>query len=35
MLVRPDAHVGWRRREVAEDCAAELGRALERILGLA
>jgi 2,4-dichlorophenol 6-monooxygenase len=34
VLVRPDAHVAWRRRTVAEDCAAELGRAMEQILGL-
>lgn len=34
VLVRPDAHVGWRRYEVAEDCASELGRAMDQILGL-
>jgi 2,4-dichlorophenol 6-monooxygenase len=33
VLVRPDAHVAWRRAAVADDCAAELGRAMDRILG--
>jgi 2,4-dichlorophenol 6-monooxygenase len=33
VLVRPDAHVGWRRRTVAEDCAAELARVMDKILG--
>jgi 2,4-dichlorophenol 6-monooxygenase len=34
VLVRPDAHVAWRRHDVADDCAAELGRVMNRILGL-
>ncbi len=33
VLVRPDAHVGWRRHVVADDCVAELARAMARILG--
>jgi len=33
VLVRPDAHVAWRRSTVADDCVAELGRAMDRILG--
>jgi 2,4-dichlorophenol 6-monooxygenase len=32
VLVRPDGHVGWRRDSVADDCTAELTRAVERIL---
>ena len=35
MLVRPDAHVAWRRHDVDDDCAAELGRAMDQILGSA
>ena len=35
MLVRPDAHVAYGRQTVAEDRAAELGRAMDEILGLA
>ena len=35
VLVRPDAHVAWRRRTVAEDCAADLGGVMDRVLGLA
>jgi 2,4-dichlorophenol 6-monooxygenase len=34
VLVRPDAHVAWRRQTVAEDCVAELARVMDRILGL-
>ena len=34
VLVRPDAHVGWRRQVVAADCTTELARAMNRILGL-
>src|SRR6266581_1096827 len=33
VLVRPDAQVGWRRHVVADDCVAELARAMARILG--
>src|SRR5438270_2969291 len=33
VLVRPDAQVGWRRQVVADDCVAELARAMARILG--
>jgi 2,4-dichlorophenol 6-monooxygenase len=33
VLVRPDGHVGWRRDTVADDCTAELARAITRILG--
>ncbi len=33
VLVRPDAHVAWRRRTVAEDCVAELAQVMDRILG--
>jgi 2,4-dichlorophenol 6-monooxygenase len=32
VLVRPDAHVGWRASASVEDPAAELRRALELIL---
>lgn len=32
VLVRPDAHVAWRRYEVAGDCAAELGQVMDHIL---
>jgi 2,4-dichlorophenol 6-monooxygenase len=32
ILVRPDAHVGWRRQAVAEDCVTELGGVMNRIL---
>ena len=35
MLVRPDAHLVYRRQTVAEDCAAELGRAMDGILRFA
>ncbi len=35
VLVRPDAHVAYRRQDVADDCASELGRAMDEILGLA
>lgn len=34
VLVRPDAHVAWRRHDLAEDPGAELGAAMDRILGL-
>ncbi len=34
VLVRPDAHVAWRRQTVAEDCVTELARVMDRILGL-
>jgi 2,4-dichlorophenol 6-monooxygenase len=34
VLVRPDAHVAWRRHDVADDCTAELGQVMNRILGL-
>jgi hypothetical protein len=30
---RPDAHVAWRRQNVAEECASELAGAMDRILG--
>jgi 2,4-dichlorophenol 6-monooxygenase len=33
VLVRPDAHVGWRRPSVAENCASELAGVMDRILG--
>lgn len=33
VLARPDAHVAWRRRTAAEDRAAVLGRAMDRVLG--
>ena len=33
VLIRPDAHVAWRRRTAADDCATELGRAMDQILG--
>lgn len=33
VLVRPDSHVGWRRHDVADDCAAELARVMDIILG--
>jgi 2,4-dichlorophenol 6-monooxygenase len=33
VLVRPDAHVAWRRDEVAPDCVAELNRVFGQILG--
>ena len=32
VLVRPDAHVGWRRQIVADNCAAELTQAMNHIL---
>ena len=35
VLVRPDGHVGWRRPSLAADCGAELGAALDRVLGRA
>jgi len=34
VLVRPDAHVGWRAAALAPDPAAALGQALRQILGL-
>ena len=34
VLVRPDEHVAWRSQTVAEDCTAQLGHALEQVLGL-
>ena len=34
MLVRPDGHVAWRSNALADDPAAELGEAMEQILGL-
>ncbi len=34
ILVRPDAHVGWRRHSVAADCTTELVYVMEQILGL-
>ena len=33
VLVRPDGHVGWRHRSLAEDCGAEVAAALGRLLG--
>ena len=33
VLVRPDGHVGWRRRTLAPHCGAELADALDRLLG--
>ncbi|MBV9454851.1 MAG: FAD-dependent monooxygenase [Rubrobacter sp.] len=33
VLVRPDAHVAWRRQTVAEDCTGELAGVIERIVG--
>lgn len=33
VLVRPDAHVAYRNRIVADDCAAELANAMNTILG--
>ena len=33
VLVRPDVHVAWRRQTVADDCAAELGRVMDQVLG--
>jgi 2,4-dichlorophenol 6-monooxygenase len=35
VLVRPDAHVAYRSQRVAEDCSAELSRAMAQILGFA
>ena len=35
MLVRPDAHVGWRAGTLAPDPAGALEQALAQILGLA
>jgi hypothetical protein len=35
VLIRPDGHVGWRRRTRAADCRAELNDALDRLLGRA
>jgi len=32
-LCCPDAQVAWRRETVADDCIAELGRTMDRILG--
>src|SRR5207249_276462 len=32
VLVRPDAHVGWRQQVVADDCITELARVMNRIL---
>ncbi|HTK11333.1 MAG TPA: FAD-dependent monooxygenase [Ktedonobacteraceae bacterium] len=32
VLVRPDAHVGWRRQVLAEDCTTELARVMQQIL---
>ena len=34
VLVRPDAHVAWRRQTVADDCSADLGRTMDEVLGL-
>ena len=33
VLVRPDAHVAWRRHEVSDDCTSELVRVMDRVLG--
>jgi 2,4-dichlorophenol 6-monooxygenase len=33
ILVRPDAHVGWRRQNMADDCVTELGGVMNQILG--
>ncbi len=33
ILVRPDAHVGWRRQTIASDCMTELANAMQQILG--
>ena len=33
VLVRPDAHVAWRRQAVADDCVTELERVMNQILG--
>ena len=33
VLVRPDAHVGWRRQAVATDCTTELAGVMKQILG--
>ena len=35
VLVRPDGHVAWRSHALADDPAAELGAAMEQLLGLA
>jgi 2,4-dichlorophenol 6-monooxygenase len=35
VLVRPDAHVGWRRQSVADDCTRELAHVMKQLLGLA
>lgn len=35
VLVRPDAHVAWRRHTVANDCTTELATAMKQILGRA
>ncbi len=32
ILVRPDAHIGWRRQTVAADCTTELARVMKQIL---
>jgi 2,4-dichlorophenol 6-monooxygenase len=34
ILVRPDEHVAWRCQAVVDDCTAQLGDALEQVLGL-
>jgi 2,4-dichlorophenol 6-monooxygenase len=33
VLVRPDAHVGWRRQAVSDDCTTELAQVMKQILG--
>lgn len=33
LLVRPDAHVGWRQHVVADDCTTALALAMKQILG--
>ena len=34
VLVRPDAHVAYRRQDVVDECSSELGRAMDAVLGL-
>jgi len=35
VLVRPDAHIGWRQVVASHDCTTELAHLMKRILGFA